>query len=98
MNRNKKKPAANRKLTATLFALLALFIAELFFYTWCRVQYTRAGYEITKANETRRELLTMQNNLKIEMERLKSPDRIARIAEEHLGLAPPAPEQMVTIQ
>jgi len=98
MNRKKKKSVVNRKMTTTLFVCLTLFIAELFFYTWCRVQYTNAGYEITKANENRRELLTLQNNLRIELERLKSPDRIAKIAEEHLGLTPPAPEQMVTIQ
>jgi len=98
MNRKKKKSPPNSKMTATLFVCLALFIAELFFYTWCRVQYTHAGYEITKTNENRRELLTLQNNLKIELERLKSPDRIAKIAEEHLGLITPSPEQMVTIQ
>jgi cell division protein FtsL len=98
MNRKKKKSAADRKMTAVIFVCLGLFIAELFFYTWCRVQYTQAGYEITKTNKNRRELLTLQNNLKIELERLKSPDRIAKIAKKHLGLVAPAPEQMVTIQ
>jgi len=98
MNRKRKKPPANRKMTVIWLVCMAMFIVELFFYTWCRVQYTQVGYEITKANEGRRELITLQNNLKIELERLKSPERIAKIAEKYLGLTTPAPEQMVTIQ
>jgi cell division protein FtsL len=98
MNRKRKKPAANRKVMAAWLACMALFIVELFFYTWCRVQYTGTGYEISRARETRSELNTQQRSLKIELERLKSPDRIAKIAEEYLGLTLPSPEQMVTIQ
>ena len=98
MNRKKRKLPANRKATAIWLVCMGAFIVELFFYTWCRVQYTGVGYEITLINENRRELVTQQNNLKIELERLKSPERIAKIAEGYLNLKRPAPEQMVTIQ
>ena len=79
-------------------ACMALFIVELFFYTWCRVQYTNIGYEISRAKKTHRELNKKQRSLKIELGRLKSPDRIVKIAEEYLGLTLPSPEQTVTIQ
>jgi cell division protein FtsL len=76
---------------------MALFLTELFFYAWCRVQCTQLGYAINRANDRKQELTTLQSNLKIELERLKSPERIARIAEETIGLVKPTPEQMVIL-
>jgi len=98
MNRKRENARTDRKITAIWLVCMAVFILELFFYTWCRVQYTRVGYEISQADQSRRENYALQNSLKIELERLKSPERIAKIAEKYLGLATPAPEQMVTIQ
>lgn len=85
-------------MTAAWLACMAIFIVELFFYTWCRVQYTQVGYAISESNSTQQELETLQNNLKIEIQRLKSPERITKIARDQIGLTLPAPEQMVTIQ
>lgn len=99
MNRKRsQKPPVNRKMTAAWLVCMGIFIVELFFYTWCRVQYTHAGYDISRINATHQEMVTLQNNLKIEIERLKSPDRIVEIAKTRIGLVSPAPEQMVTIQ
>ncbi len=39
----------------------------------------------------------MQDNLKIELARLKSPQRIAKIAREQLGLVTPTPKQTIVI-
>ena len=72
--------------------MMAALIAELFFSTWCRVQYTRTGYEITAATSQNRNLYAVQRNLKIELERLKSPKRIEAKALA-LGLMVPTPEQ-----
>lgn len=85
------------KTIALWFILMAVFIFQLLFYTWCRVQCTQAGYEISKQTGTRLYLITQQNNLRIELARLKSPERIAGIAKNQLGLTTPAPEQMVVI-
>jgi cell division protein FtsL len=78
-------------------ALMAIFIVELLIYTWCRVQSTQVGYEITRAAEIQQERMTLQNNLKIELARLKSPERIIKIAREHLGLVVPKPEQTIVM-
>ena len=75
--------------------LISVLMAQILFYTWCRIQCTQIGYEISEAADTHRELLTDQSNLQIELARLKSPDRIAKIAKYQLGLTSPAPEQMV---
>ena len=77
--------------------LLAVFIAQMLLYTWSRVQCTRLGYGISAVIENQRELQLLQNNLKIELAHLKSPDRITKIARERLGLRPPKPEQTVII-
>jgi cell division protein FtsL len=39
----------------------------------------------------------MQDNLKIELARLKSPQRIAKIAREQLGLVRPTPQQTIVL-
>ncbi len=77
--------------------LLAVFISEMLLYTWSRVQCLRLGYGISSAIEKQRELQLLQNNLKIELARLKSPDRIVKIARERLGLIHPKPEQTIVV-
>lgn len=85
------------KTDAIWIVFLAIFIFELFLYAWCRVQYIGVGYDVLNASRNRQELVALQNNLKVELASLKSPDRIATIAEKHLGLAMPRPEQMIII-
>ena len=94
MKRNKKR---NLKRIGLWGFLMVFFIGELLLYTWCRVQCTRLGYEITRSTETQQQRLRLQNNLKIELARLKSPARIASYARERLGLKMPAPEQTIVL-
>ena len=96
MNR-KRQPASNFKATALWSALLVIFIAELLSYTWCRVQCTRVGYEITRSEAIRQKSIALQNNLKIELAVLKSPERIARIARDKLGLVMPNSKQTIVM-
>ena len=74
------------KMTGLWIAVMSIFISELLFYTWCRVQNVRYGYEISSEISNRDKLIAYQNNLKIELAQLKSPVRITRIAKEQLGL------------
>ena len=77
--------------------IMALFIGELLFYTWCRVQYVQIKYEISKATRRQQQLVALQDNLKVEQANLKSPQRIAKIARDQLGLIKPTSKQMVII-
>lgn len=97
MNRRllKKRPPPGSSLVIGLWVvMMGALITELFFSTWCRVQCTRTGYEITTATAQNRELFAAQRNLKIELERLKSPKRIEAAAMA-LGLVVPLPEQVL---
>jgi cell division protein FtsL len=85
------------KKNAVWLLLMIVFIGQLLAYTWCRVQCIQVGYEISKETDRHRKLTALQNNLKIEFARLKSPERIANIAKYELGLKPAAPEQIIIL-
>jgi cell division protein FtsL len=77
-------------------ALMVVFMAELLVYTWCRVQYVRTGYEITEATKEHQRVVELHRKLKVEEARLRSPERIMRIAQQR-GLAMPDANQVIVI-
>jgi cell division protein FtsL len=83
--------------TLLLIFFMTIFLTELLFFTWCRVQTIGAGYEISKETKRHQDLITLKNNLKVELARLKSPERIAKIAKNQIGLITPTREQMIII-
>jgi cell division protein FtsL len=93
MLKNTHKPNA----TVILIIFMTIFLAELLFFTWCRVQSIGTGYEISRETQRHQDLINFQNKLKVELARLKSPERIAKIAKNQLGLIAPTPEQMMVI-
>jgi cell division protein FtsL len=97
MAKTKKRKQRNPRVIIAFLCLMFIFIAELLFYTWCRVQSVRLKYDITEQTAHVRQLSAMQDNLKIEFARLKSPSRIAKIAKTQLGLITPSSKQMILI-
>jgi cell division protein FtsL len=95
--KRRKKKARNPKLLAVSLIVMGLFIAELLFYTWCRVQCVQSRYEISELKVSQQRLVAHQDNLKIELARLKSPKRIAKIAKQQLGLITPTSKQLIII-
>ncbi len=91
--------AKNRKtgksMTGRWLFILFIFIAQLFFYTWSRVQCIKTGYEIMDEAKNCKKLINMQKNLKLELASLKSQERLGKIAEYKLGLATPLPNQII---
>ncbi len=77
--------------------LISIVIALLLACAWCRIQCRRIGYELSQETSTYQQLTAIQNTLRIELERLKSPERIARIARNQLDLVTPAPHQKKNI-
>jgi cell division protein FtsL len=93
----KTRRRRNPKRVALWLLLLCVLIAELLVYTWVRVQCVRVGYEIALLNRETLRLTELQDNFKVELARLKSPQRITKIAREKLGLTMPAPRQMMVL-
>jgi cell division protein FtsL len=65
--------------------------------TWVRETYRQTSYEISQLNDQYQILLQKQAILKTELEQLRSPARIMRIAREKLDLKDPSPEQIRVI-
>ena len=78
--------------------LMGIFLCEMLIYTWCRVQCTQVGYEISRASGEQEKLTVVQKKLQVELARLKSPERLAKIAESYLGLKMPSSRQVVIIE
>jgi cell division protein FtsL len=78
--------------------LMGVFIGELLIYTWCRVQYTRVGYDISRATQEQAQRMAVQNELQLELARLKSPERLKRIAETSMELEMPTSKKMVVME
>lgn len=85
------------KTTGMWIVMMFIFIVELLFYTWCRVQNVQHGYELSREAHNQKQLIAYQNNLKIELARLKSPERIAQIAKQQLGLIMPTTDKTILI-
>jgi cell division protein FtsL len=95
--KRKKRKARNPKILAAWLAFMGLFIAELLFYTWSRVQCVQIRYEISEITANQKQLERLQDNLKIELARLKAPQRISEIAKQQLGLVAPTSKQLIVI-
>jgi hypothetical protein len=83
-------------LSAWVF-IFTLLVGQLLAYTWCRVQSIRVGYEISAEAADYQRRLSVQNTLRIELERLRTPERVAAIARRDIGLVLPAAYQQQLI-
>lgn len=73
-------------------------VVIVFAFLWSRLMVVNTGYEISKANTQRASLIEQNKRLRVEFMRLKSPERIERIASTELGLINPSGEQIVSIR
>jgi len=94
---NRRVRPPRRRMTGVWFVLMAFFFAQGLFYVWCRVQCVNAGYGIEREMNRRQELLKERSTLNIELNWLKSPERIETIARNQLGLVMPDAQQTVRL-
>jgi cell division protein FtsL len=104
MNANGQDSTGNRKIrpprktmTSLWIVLMVLFFVQALFYAWCRVQCVNTGYGIDRENRRHQALIKERNTLKIEMARLKSPERIETIARTRLGLIMPDSQNTIAL-
>ncbi|MEJ2660414.1 MAG: cell division protein FtsL [Desulfobacteraceae bacterium] len=95
--KRKTKKIIDRRMTWTWVMILFLFVSELLFSAYCRVQCVQVGIAISSERNKQKELAALQNSLKIELARLKAPERISIIARKNLGLGMPDPAQIVLV-
>ncbi len=95
--RSRRNP---RDLSFAFFSILLvfMFIVVASVFLWSRLRVVNIGYEISRANEQRSLLMEKNNRLRLELTRLKSPEKIEKVAHEELLLGPPTGEQIVDIK
>lgn len=88
---------ANSRLAFIWLVIMLVFIAELFAYTWCRVQSIRLGYEIAVENRRHEQQRMIRKKLSVELAHMKSPKRIETLGRQ-LGLVTPSTRQIVVLK
>jgi len=98
MKNNKKvNPLITTRFIGISTVLMLVLIAGVFTRTWLAVQCTQTGYEIAVTIGEQRKLQHIQENLKIELARLQSPQTLGKVAREKFGLNIPKPDQIVIV-
>ena len=78
-----------RELRRSLFVGVCL-VAVVLFSAWQHFQLLRHGYEIDELEEQRTVELELNRQLRLEVETLRAPGRIERIATDLLNLTSPS--------
>jgi cell division protein FtsL len=72
-------------------AVALLLGAVAVFHVWSRTRVLAAGYALGELQKEHVTLTSEHDRLRIEVETLRSPAALERIARTRLGMAPPAP-------
>lgn len=75
-----------------------MIIAVVFLFLWCRLTVTAMGYEISTLNKAGAVEREQNKRLRIELTRLKSPERIEAVAKGELGLVYPSGNQIIRVK
>jgi cell division protein FtsL len=86
-----------REMRLTL-GLVAFLIGVLMFWTWQQFELLRHGYRVEDMQRERAEELEVNRQLKLEIETLRSPIRIERLALEQLRMSAPGPDDAAVIE
>lgn len=73
-------------------------VAVLLFSAWQHFELLRHGYEIEQMQQERARELEVNRHLRLEIETLKSPERIEQIATEGLHLVAPSANEAIVIE
>ncbi len=87
----------NRHVRRVVSVLLIVAVFAVL-YVWARVQVIQLGYEVTRLHSQVVGLENQHAQLNAEVARLKSPDRLEKIAREYFGMHPPRGREIVFVK
>ena len=94
MSRNAAAPRSRRGLVLAMFVAAIAIGGAAIAQVWTHFKAIEYGYKIAQTRRERSKLVERNRRLRIELAWLKSPERVARIARNELGLREPEPEQI----
>jgi cell division protein FtsL len=86
-----------RRQCFTLLGLGGLVFFAGLMLAWQHFQCVRLGYEIQQLKAQQSSFVELNRELRLAQASLADPQRIDQIARKKLGLAPPAPQQVVRL-
>lgn len=91
---------ANRKkskVSLVYFLYIIIIFSALLFYVWQRIQSDKIGYKIIRLQKNIADLKNKNKHLRVEINSLKSLDRIEKIAIEELKMVKPDKESVIIL-
>jgi cell division protein FtsL len=79
-------------------AIGVFLVAVLLLSAWQHFELLQLGYQIPPMQQERASELTINRRLRLEIETLRAPERIERIATEQLSLIAPSSDEAVVIE
>jgi hypothetical protein len=76
----------------------SFLVAVLLFLVWQRVELVRNGYAVGELEQRKAAELEIMRQRRLEIEVLRAPARVEKIATEELHLVEPRPEDAVVIE
>lgn len=95
--RMSKNDVARTKYSSFIYMALVVMVVVLV-YVWCHIQITEINYDMAKAVRIRESLIKENNELRMEIETLKSPGRIEEFARKKLNMQYPGSDQVVFVR
>ena len=92
----KRKPSQGNGLV--WFLIIGLFFVELLAYTWIRTESRHTLLRVSEARAVLSKKLDYKQSLLVERDRLKSEERIIRIARTRLNLIGEGPDQTIYLE
>lgn len=93
----KKSARVRARLVRKGIILAAVAIALALTFVWTRVRVIQLGYEVSQLNQRIGDLMRQKNQLEVEVAKLKSPDRLERMARDHFHMRLPAGNEIVFV-
>jgi cell division protein FtsL len=75
-----------------------LFVAVLLFSAWQHFELLEHGYKVEQMQRELAEQQEISRHLRLEIETLRSPQRVETLATERLGLVAPGPGEAIVIE
>jgi cell division protein FtsL len=80
-----------------VLVLMGLVVVSLLVYVAERVDIVRLGYQIERLKTERAVLQRERDELRVKVSKLSSPERIAHLATDRLGMMQPRKDQVVLV-
>ncbi|MBI4211694.1 MAG: cell division protein FtsL [Deltaproteobacteria bacterium] len=94
----KKSVAIRNRHIRKVVGLLLMMAVMALGFVWTRVCVIQFGYEVTKLHKGVQQLIREREKMVAEVANLKSPARLERIAQEHLGMRKPTGTEIIFVE